>query len=177
MRTRIFLATVGTAALIVTGVLAQATNPSSPTTPSATPGQSSSPNVGPFVENQSSDQWLASKLIRRSVYGSDGSSIGSISDLVVDHSGNIVAAVIGVGGFLGIGQKDVAVPFHNIEVMPASASGSSALSSSDDRLVVHATKDELKSAPSFTPYQPPAPAVPNINGATPRTSPGVPPSN
>src|SRR5919202_1129579 len=52
-----------------------------------------------------------SKLIGTEVIGQDHVRIGSIDDLLVDRDGRIRAVVIGVGGFLGIGEKNVAIPY------------------------------------------------------------------
>src|SRR5271163_760920 len=57
----------------------------------------------------------ASKVVGLSVYNDNSQSIGSINDLLTDKSGNIKAAVIGVGGFLGVGTRLVAVPFDKIK--------------------------------------------------------------
>jgi len=68
-----------------------------------------------FITEQSPDQWRGSKLIGINVVGPSEEKIGAISEVLVDHSGNAQAAVIGVGGFLGIGQKDVAIPFKTLK--------------------------------------------------------------
>jgi PRC-barrel domain len=68
-----------------------------------------------FITSQSPDQWRGSKLIGVSVVGPDEKKIGAISEVLVDHSGNAQAVVIGIGGFLGIGEKDVAVPFKTLK--------------------------------------------------------------
>jgi sporulation protein YlmC with PRC-barrel domain len=68
-----------------------------------------------FITQQSPDQWRGSKLIGVKVVSPSGKSIGSISEVLVDHSGNAQAVVIGVGGFLGIGAKNVAVPFNSLK--------------------------------------------------------------
>ncbi len=68
-----------------------------------------------FITAQSPDQWRGSKLIGVSVVGPNEERIGAISEVLVDHSGNAQAVVIGVGGFLGIGTKDVAVPFNTLK--------------------------------------------------------------
>ena len=59
--------------------------------------------------------WRASKVVGLNVYSDNNQSIGSINDLLMDKSGNIKAAVIGVGGFLGVGTHLVAVPFDKIK--------------------------------------------------------------
>jgi hypothetical protein len=68
-----------------------------------------------FIIEQSPDQWRGSKLIGINVVGPSEERIGAISEVLVDHSGNAQAVVIGVGGFLGIGQKDVAIPFKTLK--------------------------------------------------------------
>jgi hypothetical protein len=68
-----------------------------------------------FITQQSPDQWRGSKLVGISVVDPNDERIGAISEVLVDHSGNPQAVVIGVGGFLGIGQKDVAVPFKTLK--------------------------------------------------------------
>ena len=100
-----------------------------------------------FVQQQESNEWRSSKLVGASVYGPDNKSIGSIDDLILDQKGGIKAAVIGVGGFLGVGQKDVAVPFDTLQIQRK------ANSSSIDKITVSYTKDQLTNAPKFSYYQ------------------------
>jgi hypothetical protein len=78
--------------------------------------------------------------INRDVYNNGSEKIGVIKDLIVGPDGRIDAAVIGVGGFLGIGEKDVAVTFSSIRVMQRD---------NDRYLVADATKDALKEAPTY----------------------------
>ena len=59
--------------------------------------------------------WRTSKVVGLNVYNDNNESIGSINDLLTDKSGNIKAVVIGVGGFLGVGEHLVAVPFDKIK--------------------------------------------------------------
>ncbi|SJZ82558.1 PRC-barrel domain-containing protein [Consotaella salsifontis] len=97
-----------------------------------------------FATNVGADQYLTSNLIGadvRSAAGDDSDDFGEIDDLVVSSNGQVDAAVIGVGGFLGIGEKDVAVPFERV-----------AFNRTDNNEltgVLQATKDQLKSAPEF----------------------------
>jgi sporulation protein YlmC with PRC-barrel domain len=74
-------------------------------------------NMAPAAASDASHQgdWRASKLVGLSVYNDNNEGIGSINDLLTDKSGNIKAAVIGVGGFLGVGTHLVAVPFDKIK--------------------------------------------------------------
>jgi sporulation protein YlmC with PRC-barrel domain len=68
-----------------------------------------------FVKEQAMNQWRASKLVGVKVVGNDQKKIGSIEDVLLDHDGVAQTVVIGVGGFLGIGAKDVAVPFKTMQ--------------------------------------------------------------
>ena len=64
---------------------------------------------------------LASKLIGTTVVSQDNETIGDVNDVLFDRGGQVMAAVIGVGGFLGIGEKDVAVPFQQLEFVANTA--------------------------------------------------------
>jgi hypothetical protein len=83
---------------------------------------------------------LVSTYFDRGMHNRTGEKIGSISDLIVASDGTIAAAVVGVGGFLGMGEKEVAVPFSSIEVVR---------NGNDLRFVINATKEALKAAPSY----------------------------
>lgn len=87
---------------------------------------------------------LGSRLIDQPVYsssGDDAEEIGNITDLVFDESGQITAVVIGVGGFLGIGEKSVAVDFQELEFTLAA--------DNTERWVLPTTADALTAAPDF----------------------------
>jgi sporulation protein YlmC with PRC-barrel domain len=87
---------------------------------------------------------LASELIGETVYTSNAENaetIGEVNDLIVGNDGNIDAALIGVGGFLGVGEKNVAVNFEDLNM---------SLDKDGDRVVVlETTKEELEAAPAF----------------------------
>jgi sporulation protein YlmC with PRC-barrel domain len=74
-------------------------------------------NTAPAAASESSFQgtWRASKVVGLSVYNDNNESLGSINDLLMDKNGNIKAIVLGVGGFLGVGEHLVAVPFDKIK--------------------------------------------------------------
>jgi sporulation protein YlmC with PRC-barrel domain len=100
--------------------------------------------------------WRASKLVGLKVYNDNNESVGSINDMLVDKSGNIKAVVIGVGGFLGMGEHLVAVSFDKTttgSTATTSSSTSTASSKSSrwypDHAVFNTTKDELKAMPEF----------------------------
>ena len=68
-----------------------------------------------FVKEQATNQWRASKLVGVSVMGADQKKIGKIDDVLFDHDGNAQVIVVGVGGFLGLGGKEVGVPFKAMQ--------------------------------------------------------------
>lgn len=87
---------------------------------------------------------LASELIDQAVYssaGDDAEEIGNVSDVVFNQEGQITAVVIGVGGFLGIGEKSVAVPFEELQFVIAA--------DNTERWVVETTAEALEGAPEF----------------------------
>lgn len=73
-----------------------------------------------FVTNQPENGLTAEDLIgteiRTQESGDDDESIGSISDLVLDEQGQVQAVVVEVGGFLGMGEKDVALAWDSLEL-------------------------------------------------------------
>ncbi|PTW62940.1 PRC-barrel domain protein [Breoghania corrubedonensis] len=88
-------------------------------------------------------QLLASEVMGETVYNSAGEnaeSIGDVNDVVMSPEGDAEAIVIGVGGFLGVGEKEVAVNFDRV---------SWAERDGDRYLTIDATKDDLESAPAF----------------------------
>ena len=78
---------------------------------------------------------------KQSVYDPSDNKIGEIMDVLVTREGKIDALIVGVGGFLGMGEKDVAVPFNAVQVTTKN--------NNKNYLVMHATKDQLKSAKGF----------------------------
>jgi putative membrane protein len=64
------------------------------------------------------NQILASELRGKRVYGADNENVGDINDVLLERNGRVVAVIVGVGGFLGIGEKDVAIPFEALEIVP-----------------------------------------------------------
>jgi len=98
------------------------------------------PITGTFLSVQASNQWLATQLIGLPVIGAGGEKIGSIDDLIVDQSGAIQAVMIDVGGFLGIGAKDIAVSLQTMTILR---------DSNGDRASVRLSRQEIESAPGF----------------------------
>ena len=94
-----------------------------------------------FVAEQPANEYLARVFLGSAVQNSTGETLGDVRDLVFDHSGHISSVVLGVGGFLGMGERNVAVPFTALT-----------FSKSPDgkRLIVVALgKEALTAAPPF----------------------------
>ncbi|HEX8048313.1 PRC-barrel domain-containing protein [Rhizobium sp.] len=108
----------------------------------ATAPTTTTARAGGYLTEQSADQISARTYIGQSVYNGQNESIGSINDLVLLKQGGVVAAVVGVGGFLGMGQKNVAVPFDKITATQNVEDGSVKLTTTE-------TADALKTAPEF----------------------------
>lgn len=161
-------------ALMVSGALAQANPPASPPAKTVTAPL----NDPKFVSAQSPDQWVFSRFKGTNVVAPDNAHIGDVSDALLDKNGKILALIVGVGGFLGIGEKSVAIDMSAFQVMPADtgsigAGGNTVTSGSNDptnvKLKVSWTKDQLKNAPDFRYYRPPARTTSSGPGASPTT--------
>ncbi|AZO36368.1 PRC-barrel domain containing protein [Mesorhizobium sp. M2A.F.Ca.ET.037.01.1.1] len=140
---RTLFATTAIATLLATGALAQTTTAPAQQAPAAE-------TTAPVPR---ADGALMSNIIGESVYngtGDDAQNIGKVDDVVFDSSGKAKSAIIGVGGFLGVGKKDVAFDYAKLEW---------AEKNGDRWLVAKSTKDELNALPAFDrkPYDP-APA-------------------
>jgi hypothetical protein len=136
---------------------APAPSATKPTPSAANPApssvQASTPSSGAakFVNSQRQDQHLASKFTGTDVVGTDDAKIGDVSDILFDKDGKIEAYVVGVGGFLGIGSKDVALAPSAFQMVPGDKS-----KNESDKLKLSMTKDELKNAATFEPYKAPS---------------------
>jgi hypothetical protein len=134
--------------LMVSTALAQAPSPSTETSPPAAmqpaPGGTGAPR---FVSSQKPDQWLASRFKGTDVLGADDKKIGDVSDILFGKDGRIEAYVVSVGGFLGMGAKNVALAPDAFQVMPGS--------NGDTKLKVNLTEEQVKNAAAFEPYSPP----------------------
>lgn len=94
----------------------------------------------------------ASQLMEATVKTTGGEDVGSVSDLIVDQDGQIVAIVVGVGGILGMGEKDVAIGWDDVQRSKMSSkAGTSTTSDDSDDLELHIdmSREELRSAPEF----------------------------
>jgi sporulation protein YlmC with PRC-barrel domain len=168
-------------ALLATSMIVPAFAQSAPNTntaPAAPPPAATAPQTS-TAPATTTGMWRASKLMGLDVYNDQNEKLGDISEILVDKTGKIDGVVIGVGGFLGMGQHDIKVEmsklrFVNEPVRSASGSTTStsttgtgtgtgaanrsttASSTSNDRkwypdhaVLSGATKDQLKSMPQF----------------------------
>jgi sporulation protein YlmC with PRC-barrel domain len=171
------------AGLAGSALLASVAFAQSPTAPSDSTKSSDTTKMAPAASSDSSTasssfqgNWRASKIVGLSVYNDKNESVGSINDLLTDKNGKIVAVVIGVGGFLGVGEHLVAVPFEKVKFVnePVAYTGASNTTAPaktgsttttgaattapaaskpnpwyPDHALFNATKDELKAMPEF----------------------------
>ena len=108
----IVIASVGAGLLAATAMAQTA----SPPPPSSTPSSSTTaaPASPPPTNLAGQGKWRSSKLIGVDIYGPDDKKVGDVTELIVDKTGKVEMVTVGVGGFLGIGSKDVAVPFEQV---------------------------------------------------------------
>lgn len=136
-------------ALAASPVLAQSTSPgtSPSTSPNTTPAQR--PAVTSPASPSGSAQWYAvqpddmraSRMMGTTVRNSAGESVGDVNEIIIDKSGKVAAVVVGVGGFLGIGEREVALGYNQIQSRVDSGGN----------LVITTTvsRDELRTAPAI----------------------------
>ena len=121
-----------------------------------------------MIASQQSSQWLASKFQGTDVIGSDDKKIGDVNDVLFDQNGQIQAYVVGVGGFLGVGSKNVALAPNAFQVVKGDGQNSS------DKLKLAMSQDELKAAPAFEPYREARSTTGSAPGAMPSGGLGAP---
>lgn len=157
---RTLLTTTAVAVLMSTGAFAQTTTTPAPATEAPAmeaPVTGTNVDSGAVQTTDVHQPWdmsagyvaadtdnLGSRLIGQPVYsgtGDDAEEIGNISDIVFSADGEITAVVIGVGGFLGIGEKSVAVDFGSLEFTLAA--------DNTERWVLPTTAEALTNAPEF----------------------------
>lgn len=114
---RTLLATTAIATLLSTGAFAQTMAPET-TDPGMTPAPEAPAEAVETPGPQPIEGHLASNIIGENVYngvGDDAENIGTVNDIVLDANGQASLVVVGVGGFLGLGQKDVALEYETLE--------------------------------------------------------------
>ena len=116
------------------------------------------------MKEEKAGQWRASKLVGLNIYNAGNEKIGDIDEIRVNSNGAIDAVIVGVGGFLGMGEHRVAIPFKELKFVNKderpgtlkSGETTGAVSTEragavqyPDRAVLNVTKDQLKAAPEF----------------------------
>jgi sporulation protein YlmC with PRC-barrel domain len=181
MMNRHLLTCVAASALFAAPAFAQ-TNPAPTPAPAPSTNQpamsqpGASGGAGTFIATRPTDQFRASDLTGERVYGANNENIGEVNDVLLDRTGKVTAVIVGVGGFLGIGEKDVALPMTALQFRPdpdnatapstatgtanrpagadANTTGSTAGAAQDNdgipgRLMLSMTKEQLQQAPAF----------------------------
>lgn len=94
-----------------------------------------------FVATQGGGEQSTASVIGLPVENNAGDKLGDINYLVLDNTGKISTAVIGVGGFLGVGEKNIGIPYNELS-----------FTEKNGRRIatVDATKETLTNAPSYT---------------------------
>lgn len=145
-------------ALMGATAIAQTTAPA-PSAPSAATSTSAAPSTtapaaGGTLANQNQAMrgtWRASQLMGVDIYGPNNEKVGDVTEVLIDQSGKITAVTVGVGGFLGIGTKDVAVKFEEVnwsmQPMEATASGTAATGTNATGTTATGTAGTVATAP------------------------------
>ena len=136
------LVSAGALALLMsTAAMAQSTPPTSPPPTRMAPAAQPATGAGMKIMNSlPADATTVTNFYKQSVYDPSDNKIGDVADLLVDKEGKVEAAMLGVGGFLGVGEKNVAIPFSEMRMTTKNNKA---------YLVVNTTKDALKAAPGF----------------------------
>ncbi len=119
------------------GILALALTPAGALADSATMDKAANAQM---LTNQTPGSVFSSDLVGQAVYGPGDEKIGDINDILISGTGGVDAVVIGIGGFLGMGEKDVAVPLEQLDI---------AIVDDGAEISIDATEMELQSAPAF----------------------------
>jgi hypothetical protein len=144
--TKTFIIVVAVGVWTISTALAQP-----PERPAAAPPGPPSDLVRPgnsqIVVTQGKDEWLASKLKGTAVLGSDNKKVGYIVDILFGKGGQVRALIVGLGGILGVGAKEVAIELSAFRETPAG-------DGNRGQLKVPMTKEQLTQAPEFKPLPP-----------------------
>ncbi len=95
----------------------------------------------PFLTEQAAGEWRMNNYIGQPVTNASGEKVGYISDVLFDRSGRVTTIVLGVGGFLSVGAKQVALPYQAITYGEKDGAR---------QIIVPLTKDVLLKAPDYT---------------------------
>jgi sporulation protein YlmC with PRC-barrel domain len=124
----------------------------SPVAMAQTPANTPSAAAAPI---SAAGKWRASKVIGVNVYNEQNEKIGDINEVIIDSAGRVDGAVIGVGGFLGMGEHNILVSMDKLKFSNEAGKTTTGSTSSGskqwypDRAVLNANKDQLKALPEF----------------------------
>jgi hypothetical protein len=142
-----FMITTAAAALVAGAAVAQTSPPPVKSPPPAAAPKTDMPAAkadtkadAKVITQQGANQFLASKFKGTDVVGNDNKKIGDVNDVLFSRDGKVEAYVIGVGGFLGIGQKDIALAPSAFEVV---------MDNNEMKLKLAMTKDQLQQHAEF----------------------------
>ena len=137
---KILMTAVSFAALMAVPVLAQDTTPTEMKNAPPTATERNDTAAVPKGK-MTTGQISASELLDETVVSQANESVGDINDIILDSNGKVASVIVGVGGFLGIGEKDVALSFDQLAFAK----------DNDNDLVVttNATKESLETAPQY----------------------------
>ena len=94
-----------------------------------------------FKLTQGANEWRMANYVGQPIVNASGEKIGDVSDMLFDRGGKITTVVVGVGGFLGLGAKQVALPFETVTYSEQNG---------ERQIMVPLTKEALQAAPDYT---------------------------
>lgn len=109
MTYKILAAALVGSTILAGSAFAQTNSAPATNAPAATTSTSSAPSA------ETMGKWRASKLMGVDIYGPNKEKVGDVTEVLFDSSGVAQSIVVGVGGFLGIGEKNVAIPFKDVK--------------------------------------------------------------
>jgi sporulation protein YlmC with PRC-barrel domain len=143
------------ASLLVAGHAAAQPTSSLPLSAGGDASSAGSTTNGPvFLEYRQPDQFRSTNLRGTRVYGANNENIGEINDVLISRSGRVAAVIIGVGGFLGIGEKDVAIPMSMLLFQPGAAAADTT-NASPTGMTVNPSPPATNAQPGTTTVTPP----------------------
>ncbi len=147
-----FATATAVAVLMTAGAAAQtAPRDNKVTPPAQTQTQPAAPSAAAATQQQT-DQWRGSQLIGLDVYNNSDENIGDINDVILGKDGKIELIVVGVGGWLGMGEHDVALTWDQVSFSEQPRKGDRASAEGGekpDHAMVNMSKEQLKAMPAF----------------------------
>ena len=133
-----FFTSIALVMLTATAAFAQQTI--SPGEPAATAAAIASPSAETLLKTVPANSMTVTDWYKQTIYDPSDVTIGDIKDVLVDRDGKISALIVGVGGFLGLGEKDVAVAFNAVTITKKN---------DQTHLMMNTTKEALKTSVGY----------------------------